>query len=93
MIDDKRIDRVGSPPAAQNTESSVQTAGCLCKKQIFYLLRPNSGRYYSRPIDQFFTDDLLSRCGITREEMKRIRVFPPDVNGVVVSHLRTLHLL
>ena len=93
MIDNKAIERVGAPTSADNTGSSIQAAGCLCKKQVFYLLRPNSRRYYSRPVHEFFTDDLLNRCGITRDEMKHIRVFPPEVNFIVVSHLKTLRLL
>lgn len=93
MIDHKRFDGVGDAPAALTCLPSDQAAGCICKKQLFFALRPNSRRYFSRPINQFFTDDLLLRCGISRDEMKRIRVFPPEVNFIVVSHLKTLRLL
>lgn len=93
MLETQEFNRVGGSMTTQTTGSSVQAVGCLCKKQVFYLLRPNSRCYYSRTIDQFFTDDLLIRCGITRDQMKRIRVFPPEVNHVVVSHLKTLRLL
>lgn len=93
MIDPKRFDRVGEAPTAPARLPSDQAAGCICKKQLFFALRPNSRRYFSRPVNQFFTDDLLHRCGISRDEMKRIRVFPPEVNFVVVTHLKTLRLI
>lgn len=93
MIENLSIRKAGEPLPAQSAGPSVQPAGCLCKKQVFYLLRPHSRCYYSKPIDQFFTDELLQRCGITRDEMKRIRVFPPEINFVVITHLKTLRLL
>lgn len=93
MIDPKRFDGVGDATGVPGQNFSDRTVGCICKKQLFFALRPNSRRYFSRPINQFFTDDLLERCGISRDEMKRIRVFPPEVNFIVVSHLKTLRLI
>lgn len=80
-------DRVGAANARD------RPAGCMCKKELFFILRPHSGAYYSRPVHDFFTDDLLRRCGITRDEMKRIRVFPPEVNFEVITYLKSLRLI
>lgn len=84
-------ERVGETTPA-HFRSVQEAGGCLCKKQLHSILRPHV-TYNSRTINAFFTDDLLTRCGLSREEMKRIRVFPVEVNFVVVSHLKTNQLI
>lgn len=84
-------ERVGESHPA-HLRSIQEPSGCLCKKQLHGILRPHVV-YNSRTIDAFFTDDLLHRCGLTRAEMKRIRVFPVEVNFVVVTHLKTNRLI
>ena len=94
MPDIERENRVGDTNPGAYTDSSNWPAGCLSKKDIYNCLRPHSkSRYDTRTVGKFFTDDLLSRCGISREELKRIRVFPPEINFVIVTHLKTCRLL
>lgn len=94
MIESKSFERVGEPRTHPNAKNSNQAGpGCLSKKQLNFLLRPKCGTYSSRAIRQFFTDDLLKECGITRDELRRIRVFPVPVNSAVVSHLKKHNLL
>lgn len=93
MNDNQVIDMVFHPDTAPIRAGSIQeVVGCMCKKQLHGILRPHVG-YNSRTIDQFFTDELLSRCGLTRVEMKRMRVFPVEVNFIVVTHLKTNRLI
>ena len=94
MLDTDHHQREGASSGYVYQDSSKWPEGCLSKKDIYNCLRPNSkSRYDTRTVRKFFTDDLLSRCGISREELKRIRVFPPEVNFVIVSHLKTCRLL
>jgi len=96
MIEIQHEDRVGesnTPPRSHPSDRPATAPGCMCKKELYFLLRPNAKYYHSRTIQDFFTDELLTRCGIDRDEMKRIRVFPVRVNAVVVSYLKTNNLL
>lgn len=94
MIEHKSFERVGEPIPHPRAKSSNQAGpGCLSKKQLNFLLRPGCGSYSSRAIRQFFTDDLLKECGITRDELRHIRVFPVTVNSAVINHLKKHNLL
>lgn len=93
MTDNQRQTLVPTHQPAENAGGSIQEGrGCLCKKELHAIIRPHVS-YNSRTIDAFFTDELLSRCGISRQEMKRIRVFPVEINFVVVTHLKTNQLI
>lgn len=94
MIDNHQHERVGDTYIHPRAKSSNQAGpGCLSKKQLNFLLRPGCGSYSSRAIRQFFTDDLLKECGITRDELRHIRVFPVTVNSAVINHLKKHNLL
>ena len=71
----------GSIPAAP--------AGCISKGQIFNLLYPNRS-YRSACIRDFFTADRLRRCGVSADDLRRIRILPPTATAVVIADLRQL---
>ncbi len=94
MADNQNINHELAPPGAFNAKpSEKEVAGCLSKGDVFRLLRPHSSRYDSRTVSKFFTDEILEQCGISREELKRIRVFPVNIHAVVINHLRKNYLL
>lgn len=67
--------------------------GQICKKEIFYILRPDLKTYRAATVRNFFTPDRLQRCGIMPEEFPSIRVFSADASAVIVSELKRLDFL
>ena len=76
----------------EQTISTFQ-GGQICKKQLFYILRPDLKAYRTATVREFFTDDRLQRCGIMPEEFPHIRVFRADASAVIISELQRLNFL
>lgn len=90
---ESQSERVGDNQLLPGTHKTSVQAGCLSKKQLFFLLRPHARVYNSVVVQAFFTDDLLCSCGITRDQMRRMRVFPAPVHGVLIQHLTESRIL
>jgi hypothetical protein len=72
----------------------VLPKGCINKKWLYYLLRPDSMAYRAKVVRDFmFTADRLSRCGITPEQYPRIRVFTAEASATIVADLCKLNLI
>lgn len=81
-------DRVG-----EGSENAVNIKGCISKGDICQRLRPNLSRYQSYVVREFFTPDRLKACGISPDQFKTVRVFPPDASAFIISELQRLNFL
>lgn len=76
----------GTPPG------TFPAVGCMTKKRLCFSLRPHLLTYQSYVILSFFTADRLERCGLTVDQLRRIRIFPPEATAVIIDELATLKI-
>lgn len=81
-------------PTLPSIQPPAPPSGCISKKWLFYTLRPYSAVYRSQVIHDFLnTADRLQRCGISPDELGRVRVFSAEATAVILSDLRQLNFI
>lgn len=82
---------VGNGNVSNN--STPTPAGCISKKWLFYILRPNA-TYRAQVVREFMeTADRLNRCGINPDQYNSIRIFTAEATNVILSDLKQLNFL
>jgi hypothetical protein len=74
-------------------ETLPSPPGCITKKWLFYVLRPQNRVYRAEVVREFFTPDRLERCQIQPDEFPRIRVFSPVASYHIKNDLKSLNFI